>query len=139
MAYHLTLSRVTHNTHTTQHKPQWHRLVMTVFSLLEPKLVADKLEHIGDENKELHKRLRGSEMSLAEAGHNAAEDLAQCQHNAADSLGRCHHDANTCRSNAKEAARMAHQQATARNAELETTNAALNHTTLVWEHMERAC
>lgn len=54
-------------------------------------------------------------------------------------MGRYHHDASTSLNNAKEAARVSRRHTAALTAQLETTNAALNHAMLVWVHTERAC
>ena len=133
----LTLSGLA-NTHT-HHKTQWDPFVATFFPPLKPELVADKLDQLKEENKGLHQRLRGAKLLLAETGRNAAEALVQCQHDAADSLGRHHHDASLSLNECRNTARVARRHAAALKAQLETTNATLNHTTLVGEHTERAC
>jgi len=83
----------------------------------QPKLVIGKLAQLQEDNGEQHKRRRAAEAQLTDFKEDAATTLALCH------------------SSAEEAAQVVIEQA----AQLETTNAALNHMALLWEHTERAC
>jgi hypothetical protein len=103
------------------HTPQWSRFLLTILPIKQPQPVIDQLAQLRKDNGEQHKRRRAAEAQLADTRREAAMNLAQC------------------RSNAEGTASAASEHAAALNTQLDTTKAALNHMTLLWEHTKQAC
>jgi hypothetical protein len=116
---HLHVAHTHTNSRNATH-PQWHGLYVALFPLAQPTPVAIELHKLKDTNKNLLRRLRATEKTLAQSRIDSYTAIDHCDRKKS------------------EASVLARGEAAALYNELDTVSAVLNHTLLVRDHTERA-